>query len=464
MNPAGTARPTIVVVEVEGPGDVRQVVADALRTAGVPWDACRREDRGSGLFVLVPPEFDRAPLVEALPDALVRALRAHDGAGRIGQRSRLRVAVHAGEAGSDGPGVTSTSLAAAFRLLDAPPVRQALADSPGHIALIVSAQVFDEVVRHSAVLAPSTFRPVPVEVGGVQDTAWVASPDDVRAPGAAASRAADNRAGNVAGTVIQAGTIGQVTSQSPAFGRGQVLVAAGVAVLLVAAVIVAVVLNDGDVTVTNNNTVVIPTTSQPPPESVVAFQGWPDWCGTSYHSPPKVEQALAITDSHELNRVAEGRELTPIRITAQAKGAEDILLTGMRLVEVAVPPPPTTGVMLVPVCGGSRVTPRNFQVDLDHPDPVAKPVPIISDTDGAYYPAVPFPFRISADEPEVFDLHVVRAQPCDCRFVVEMDWVVRGQRGTSRVTDEGEGFRFIVGDALARYRLDRRSGTWVREG
>ncbi|MFC6094862.1 NB-ARC domain-containing protein [Saccharothrix lopnurensis] len=182
---------TIVVVDVEGFGDRRRTlphrvgtraglyrtVVEALRAAEVPWEVCYHEDRGDSVFVLVPPEYAKAPLVEVLPGALVEALRAHNGTSPSAQRVRLRVAVHAGEVVFDDHGVTSTAVTTAFRLLDAPPVRRALAGSPGLVALVVSRWVFDEVVRHCAVLDPATFRPVPVEVKEIRDTAWIALPD-----------------------------------------------------------------------------------------------------------------------------------------------------------------------------------------------------------------------------------------------------------------------------------------------
>ncbi|QFZ19110.1 ATP-binding protein [Saccharothrix syringae] len=182
---------TIVVVDVAGFGDPRRtlphqlgtrtglyrVVADALAAADVPWGSCYHEDRGDGLFVLVPPEYAKAPLVEVVPVALARALRDHNDAGPPEQRVRLRVAVHAGEVAFDDHGVTSTALTTAFRLLDAPALKKALGDSPGLVALIVSRWVFEEVVRHSAVLDPGTFRAAQVEVKEVRDTAWIALPD-----------------------------------------------------------------------------------------------------------------------------------------------------------------------------------------------------------------------------------------------------------------------------------------------
>ncbi len=153
------------------------VMAEALQAAGVPWAVCYHEDRGDGAVVLVPPQYPKAPLVEVLPEALVRALRAHNHTSHHFQRARLRLAVHAGEVAFDQHGVTSTSLTAAFRLLDAAPLKKALADSPGLVAMIVSRLIFDDVVHHSAVLDPTVFRPVPVNVKEVRDIAWIALPD-----------------------------------------------------------------------------------------------------------------------------------------------------------------------------------------------------------------------------------------------------------------------------------------------
>src|SRR5437870_836812 len=76
-----------------------------------------------------------------------------------------------------GTGSTAPSRGAAFRLLDAAPVREALAGSPGVLALVVSRVIFDEVVRNSTTLDPATFRPVKVAVKQFHDLAWVALPD-----------------------------------------------------------------------------------------------------------------------------------------------------------------------------------------------------------------------------------------------------------------------------------------------
>jgi hypothetical protein len=179
----------IVVVDIEGFGSrtlphqlgarsgLYKALEGAFRDAGVPWARCRHEDRGDGVFVLVPPDIPKGPLVESLPEALVQTVRAHNQTCPDQQRLRLRMAVHAGEVAHDDHGVTSTAVNTTFRLVDAPPLKRALRGSPGVLALIVSRWVFDEVVRHSAVLKPATFRQVSVAVKETNDTAWVALPD-----------------------------------------------------------------------------------------------------------------------------------------------------------------------------------------------------------------------------------------------------------------------------------------------
>jgi NB-ARC domain len=130
---------TIVVVDIEGFGDhrrtnpdqvaVRAVLYRAMREAfgraGISWEGCRHEDRGDGLFVLVPAEVPKGLLVEELPLALVTDLRAHNERRPGSQRIRLRMALHAGEVRYDGYGVTGASVNLAFRLLDASPLKAA---------------------------------------------------------------------------------------------------------------------------------------------------------------------------------------------------------------------------------------------------------------------------------------------------------------------------------------------------
>ena len=190
----------IVVVDVEGFGDQRRTntdqvavrhglyraMQDAFRSAGIPWDDCGHEDRGDGVFVLVPAEVPKALLAESLPPALVTALCAHNDGHREPERIRLRMALHAGEVHYDQHGVTAVAVNLAFRLLDARPLKTALADSPGVLAVIVSSWFFEEVVRHSRV-APG-YCPAEVAVKETTTTGWICLPDQA-VPAAEAGKA-----------------------------------------------------------------------------------------------------------------------------------------------------------------------------------------------------------------------------------------------------------------------------------
>ena len=189
---------TIVVVDVEGFGDQRRTnphqvavrdglyraLRDAFGRAGIPWDDCGREDRGDGVFVLVPAEVPKGLLVEALPPALVAALRVHNGAHPDPERIRMRMALHAGEVHYDEHGVTAAAVNLAFRLLDAGPLKAALASSPGVLAVIVSSWFFEEVVRHSAADA-AAYRRVEVAVKETATTGWICLPDHLDPAGRA---------------------------------------------------------------------------------------------------------------------------------------------------------------------------------------------------------------------------------------------------------------------------------------
>ena len=200
---------TIFVVDVEGFGDKRRTNTDrltvrdgmyrsvqqAFRNAGIPWADCYHESCGDGVFVLIPAEVPKGLFVGSMPRELAEALREHNDTHRAEERIRLRVALHAGEVYYDEHGVTAESINLAFRLLDARPLKDALADSPGVLALIVSPWFFDEVVRHSPAGDAATYRPVQVAVKETTAVGWICRPDHPYPPDAAGLERAPRRRG-----------------------------------------------------------------------------------------------------------------------------------------------------------------------------------------------------------------------------------------------------------------------------
>ncbi|MEV7099346.1 tetratricopeptide repeat protein [Amycolatopsis sp. NPDC051045] len=182
---------TVLVVDVEGFGEHRranhhqvavrdtmyETLRRAFRQAGISWDTCYHEDRGDGVFVLAPPETPKSVFVDVLPTALVEGLNAHNRRATPEEHIRLRMALHAGEVRYDSHGVTAASVILTFRLADAQPLKAALANSPGVLAVMVSSWFFDEVVRHSENGSPGTYRPFLVQAKETCAIGWVSLPD-----------------------------------------------------------------------------------------------------------------------------------------------------------------------------------------------------------------------------------------------------------------------------------------------
>jgi tetratricopeptide (TPR) repeat protein len=148
----------------------------ALARSGVPWEACYHEDRGDGALILVPPDIPKALLVTRFPQELSVALRSHNEARDAGSRLRVRLAVHAGEIHQDAHGVAGTAINVAFRLLEATALKQALAGSPGSVALIASRWFFEEVIWHVPASNPAAYRRVRVSVKETNELAWICLP------------------------------------------------------------------------------------------------------------------------------------------------------------------------------------------------------------------------------------------------------------------------------------------------
>ena len=182
---------TILVVDVQGFGDRRrtnphqlavrdglyQALKQAFRAAAIPWEGCQPEDRGDGVLFLAPADVPKSGFAEVLPEALAEALRAHHDGHRAEEQFRLRMALHAGEVSYDDHGVTGTAINLAFRLVDAGPLKDALAGSPGVLALIASPWFYHEVIRNSPDARPETYRPVQVAVKETTEVGWICLPD-----------------------------------------------------------------------------------------------------------------------------------------------------------------------------------------------------------------------------------------------------------------------------------------------
>lgn len=178
-----TSRPNLVKAELRR--TLYDLFDQALHSAGIHRrHRDRFTDRGDGLLALMHPVDQAAKpilLNRAIP-ALNQLLADYNAslprAGRPQQQLRVRVVVHAGEVHYDGNGCFGEALDIAFRLLDAPGVKKALRAAADPLALVVSGEIYQTIVRHGYEgIDPQAFRSlIRVNVAGHRYPGWVHTP------------------------------------------------------------------------------------------------------------------------------------------------------------------------------------------------------------------------------------------------------------------------------------------------
>ncbi|MDX3454009.1 helix-turn-helix domain-containing protein [Streptomyces sp. ME02-8801-2C] len=151
--------------------------------------------------------------------------------------------------------------------------------------------------------------------------------------------------------------------------------------------------------------------------------------------PPPVEQdagAWAATQG-----AVRGRQ-TRVQISVQGRSSTAVVLTALHVRVVARGTPAVGSAYAMDQGCGSDLRPRRFTVNLDADRPTARP------KDGAdsehTIPAVHFPYRVSAEDPEVL-LVDATTQAYDARWYLELDWSSQGRTGTIRIDDHGRPFQ-----------------------
>jgi hypothetical protein len=160
----------------------RQVVRDhlyellrgAFEESGVSWAACYHEDRGDGALVIVPPDVPTRALADPLLALLAAELRRHNRRAAAPVRIQLRAALHVGPVSRDAEGLNGDAIIHTARMLDAPPLREALRTTDADLAFMASAHVYDTALSSDAgLLDPATFTQVSFRVKESQITAWM---------------------------------------------------------------------------------------------------------------------------------------------------------------------------------------------------------------------------------------------------------------------------------------------------
>lgn len=160
-----------------------RVMWSSLGAVGISREDARCEDRGDGGFWVLPVAVPKAVVTGPFVRRLNEELELHNERSErdvTGLRvvMRLRVALHAGEVGEDENGWVGPDLNTAFRLVNADPVRRALAeDEKAPLALIMSRHWYGAVRGHRIEgFDPAAVRRARVSSKEVDETAWLYVP------------------------------------------------------------------------------------------------------------------------------------------------------------------------------------------------------------------------------------------------------------------------------------------------
>ena len=126
---------------------------------------------------MIPPDVACKGIIDPLPERLRGLIRRHNHMSCQAAGIQLRAAAHIGPVEHDGHGFVGTDINPLFRMLDAGPLRRALAGSTAEVALMVSDNVYRCLVcRCPSLVSPEVFRQVRFQVKHTRAQAWIYLP------------------------------------------------------------------------------------------------------------------------------------------------------------------------------------------------------------------------------------------------------------------------------------------------
>jgi hypothetical protein len=154
---------------------LKTVLNEAANAAKLDRSRWSLQGAGDGELAILPLDEPEPLVIDAYARQLDLRLATHNATVPPERRIRLRMAVHFGAAMPAQNGYAGQGVVAVSRLVDAPPVREALQAAPdATLVLALTRQVFDDVVRQGHASFPEgDFTRVPVQVKEFQDEAWI---------------------------------------------------------------------------------------------------------------------------------------------------------------------------------------------------------------------------------------------------------------------------------------------------
>ncbi|MCX5384892.1 helix-turn-helix transcriptional regulator [Streptomyces sp. NBC_00083] len=148
-----------------------------------------------------------------------------------------------------------------------------------------------------------------------------------------------------------------------------------------------------------------------------------------------------------------------LELTATGKSEDAVVITGISVRVVGREAPLAwTAYSMGQGCGGG-VVPQTFDLDLDAPQPVTKPV--AGHQGDNVVPAKDFPFKVSAHDPEVYDLDV-HTEDHDVSWYLEVGWSSGERSGKVTVNDGGKPFHTSAVKGRPAYDYNPFDNAWEK--
>ncbi|WP_328708413.1 hypothetical protein OHB01_15160 [Microbispora hainanensis] len=154
------------------------LTAASCRWAGVDASRCELQPSGDGVLVIFPADIDEGRAIPRLLQGLADGLRRGNALDWPGDRMRLRAALSQGTVRVAENGYVGRAVVAVSRLVDAPPLRVALAARPDRdLAVIVTDDLYQDM-RHDVPARAEPYERVRVSIPGkgFEADAWISVP------------------------------------------------------------------------------------------------------------------------------------------------------------------------------------------------------------------------------------------------------------------------------------------------
>ncbi|MFF3174419.1 helix-turn-helix domain-containing protein [Streptomyces sp. NPDC057900] len=199
-----------------------------------------------------------------------------------------------------------------------------------------------------------------------------------------------------------------------------------------------------------------------PPTVTISSYNWEEPCGQYYLldepaanvPPPPVPQDTRGW-ARALGGVDGGR--MRLELTVQGTSEQAVVLKDLNVRVLNRSAPLKRSAFSMGEGCGSGIEPQSFDIGLDNSRPALTPVPGLQA--GKKVPAKDFPFRVSSNDVEVFDLDA-HVEGHDVTWYLELEWSSGGQTGTLRIDDGGQPFRTSSIAGRPEYLYNRQSSKW----